>query len=552
MSPTGGARIRVEEVDGQSCVHFRTRAKGCFDAVSLNGLVVSPDGLRFAIPVQTGGSWQVMWNDTLGPGWNGVAELVLGPNGHGLAYAAEDVGGWRVVVDGKPEPLFDSLFASSLQWDPTGDRVGYVAARGGERFVVVGGRPLGPYPGVGTFMFDRNGSFAFVAPSKGRVALVVDGVVVRQHEAVDHLVPEATGRGFAYAFRRGDAWWTRGADDELGPFTGVRELIPLDGGAGPLVILESAGGARVIVAADYRGPDFEEVEPPVTDRAARRWGYIGRDSIESTVLVEGDTVSQERWASDLTLSEVGGRWAFLSHRADGIYVVDDSSASRFDHVVSGTLAWIDAGNRWAVLVGDLDRRRLWIAVEGLDQIRDVDWNEIVEVTTGMQAGVSDAALHDELLRIWVAEQASALLDVPAIRPGQESSSPSQDERHKKGEEVEGDGPTPGQEPDPGVGVSLRRGAGPGDEGVAHGDDAPGVAAATEPLHGNPDELRATEENAGQALVTMHSGRRRPHHNGGSGVPEDQGAGIHIPGACRSPTILTDSWNAEPVVHEVLP
>lgn len=411
VSPDHRTSYEVAERDGRSCVAIGTASERCFDGVSVRDVTFSPDSRRTAYPVQDGGIWRVVIDGKLGPPVDGVGDIVFNFDGSTLAYTALRQGSWHVVVNGRFSEAFEWIYDESLTFSPAGNRLAYAAHRDGLATVVVDGRVLSTHDGVGAIRFDPGGArVAHVARDAGRASLVVDGSVMRTHDQVTDFRFSPSGDDVAYAFREGGASWVGALDRVTGPYATVSSLAYPRAGHLPAIVVRRNSEERVVFG-ERESDWYASVEPPVFDRSGHRWGFVAHDTLGSVVVLDGAVRTTEEWASGLTISVDGGRYAYLAKRGGLTYVVHDEGERGFDLVVPGTLLFLQEEGRWACLAGNLDRRELFVVVENLQATRPFDWAEAGRLMTDGRAG-SAGAEAEAALRAWVAAEARILLGLP--------------------------------------------------------------------------------------------------------------------------------------------
>ncbi len=398
----------MEESGERSCLKVEGAARSCFDGVAVRHILFSPDSRRMAFPVQDGAEWRVVLDGVSGPPVDGVGDMTFSRDGRRLAYSAERGGAWHVVVDGTFGEPFDSLYAGTLTFDPTGRRVGFVAWDGGVAVPVVDGRREAPHEGVAYLGFSTDGEHVgYVARDASRVRLFVDGVPGPGHRAIGgYLFGNAPG-SVAYLARDSAAWWLVRGDERWGPYLGARALTGLAGGTGIAFVAVVEGGERLVV--DGRpGPTFAQVDALSVSVTGDAWGYVGRDSLQSTVIVSGRIMDTRGWAGHLVFSPDGERYAYVVASETEDVVIDDQGVTSFNMVVGETLQFLDDGERWACLAGDLEGRKLYVAVEGEREVRPFEWSVLSEVAPSGTASDPIEEFGVAALRAWVAVEAREL------------------------------------------------------------------------------------------------------------------------------------------------
>jgi len=371
-------RLEIRQRGTQQWLRAGGRESARYHAIPTQALIRSPDGARVAFAAARRDArgrerWHVVVDLEEGRGWDGVAGLRFDPRGRHVLYAAELDGRWRMVVDGREGPAFDSIDLDSLAFSPDGARHGYAALDGECVRIVIGhaigscrralrGLALGHSPAddvvvasdaddprrsllliggalrlaleqpvLGLFSDPARKHWAVKLGADGsgrRPRLVRDGGLLPESDAIGHVVWSADGRTLAYTARDRAGW-------------------------------------SVVVGA-VRGRTYRAVDAPVFSADGRRWGYIARTAARSHVIVDG----RVQWnvptptATALTFSQDGTRVAFVHRHPRGPVVVVGRDAYRFDVLVEGSLRFDRSGRHWAVLAGELARRELFVVVDG--------------------------------------------------------------------------------------------------------------------------------------------------------------------------------------------
>jgi len=416
-----------------------------YDGVGVEALVFSPDSRRLAYPALRDRRWRVVLDGEEGEPFGGVGEIVFSPNSKHVAYLASRGGRWHIVRDGRVGPGFHGVFRRTLDYSADSEHLACaVMAAPGKALVVLDGKPGPVFAQVTGMTFGPGGRLAYIGRNEGSARVVVDG---KQGPTYDEISEVALGRGgrVAYLARRLRSWvavvndvegvahhgaagLTFSADGRhlaYAALEGEAAFVVLDGKAGPrhdgvrvptltftsagrlLYVarqLDRAGGARyVVVHHGEAGPPFAKVVSVGT--AGGRWGYIGRDAEKgSRVVLDSKPGPWLRWASDLTLSPGGKRYAYLARRGKSVAVVVRSTTAtkkkehHLDVVVGGTLVFSPDGQHWGCLAGEREPRRLFMVVDG----RTVAAFKREELTAAMMANPGRA--EAKLVQRWVAAE----------------------------------------------------------------------------------------------------------------------------------------------------
>jgi len=396
LSPDHRTPVHVVARGDRSCVTIGRRDDGCYDALALDGLVFSVAGNHVAYPARIGARWTVVRDGVAGPGWDGIGALMFHRDGGRLAYAALADGSWRVVVNDDVGPAFDAVHWKSFTFAASGRRFAYAARAGDSTHVVVDGIRGPGWEAVGQIAFDAEGRrVVHVGRRAGRAHLVVDGETGPPQDAIAEIALSPSGDGYAYAARDHGQWWVVEPQSRSGPWAAIRALRYAPSGGGLIFVARTDAGEGVAIGGVVQRW-HDSVEAPVFAGDGRRWGYIGHDSGASAVIVNGETIGREREAHDLALSGATNRTAYVARRGDSVAVVDDRGRHPFDMVITGSLQFLGDGSRWVCLIGDSERRRLRVVVEGSATGRPVDWAEITRLI--------ERDPSEETLRAWVAAE----------------------------------------------------------------------------------------------------------------------------------------------------
>ena len=123
----------------------------------------------------------------------------------------------------------------------------------------------------------------------------------------------------------------------------------------------------------------------------------------------GQVMDSHGWAGNLVFSPDGLRYAYLVRNEEADVIVHDRGIEEFDMVVDGTLQFVARGERWACLAGELEGRRLFVTVEGEQDVRPFDWSDFGGVTRSRTATDITTESTLEALRAWVAAESAAIL-----------------------------------------------------------------------------------------------------------------------------------------------
>jgi hypothetical protein len=330
--------------------------------------LVAADADRVVYAAMRGDRWSVVDNGVVSrEAWDAIGEIVVAP--HRLAYAAERVGSWYVVVDGSAEQAWSEILAHTLRFSRDGTHHVYVArdrGRGRDGAARDDGAASNASP-------DDTGA----ERDAGNTHVVVDGMPGAGWTGVGQLVI-ADDDKVLYAARRGDeahvvTVWP-GTSSTRGPRPeGTGDLAPRIGPAYRNVTRLDASGAYAALAADgwhvvnprgELGGPYDAVQTLITRDEHVAW--IARAGAEDVVACDGEVVGRAAAAAI-----AGDSLVMLSRPCDLAYVAKDAAGARlvrggmqepvYDEI-SGLAARGDhigyAGRRagrWSVIVDGQER-----------------------------------------------------------------------------------------------------------------------------------------------------------------------------------------------------
>ncbi|MCE5239956.1 hypothetical protein LLH23_15960 [bacterium] len=220
-----GARLGYAGQRGErQVVCLGERVSPAYDAVE--ELVFSPDGAHYAYAATRGEASMVVRDGKAGPAYPSVGNLVFSPDGLHLTYLATRDDKSCVVSDGKPGPWFPEIgmaYASSgllPTFSADSKQLAYPVTEENGYRLVVNGRvdPLFAQVDVPYPIFTPAGHVIYLATgADDRQCVVVDGRPGPWHERAQHLTLSPDGRRYAYVVWEGN-----------------QERVVLDGQAQPL------------------------------------------------------------------------------------------------------------------------------------------------------------------------------------------------------------------------------------------------------------------------------------------------------------------------------
>ena len=156
--------------------------------------------------------------------YSNVGGMVFSPDGRHLAFAADKIGTWTVVIDGIEGGGYDLVAASSPQYNRGGTSIAFGARRNGKWAVIKEGQTItagADALGKGTPTFGPTGSLAAITLRQGKMYLNVDGVEGKPYSSIAGLVFSSDGKRTAFSAKI-DTSWVQVVDGEEGrPYDGV-------------------------------------------------------------------------------------------------------------------------------------------------------------------------------------------------------------------------------------------------------------------------------------------------------------------------------------------
>jgi Tol biopolymer transport system component len=156
---------------------------------------------------------------------------VFSPDGKRLAYIAQEGGQRFVVLDGKPGARYEAVYKGTLTFSPDSKRLAYFAGKGGMRTVVLDGAEGTPHRDamVFTLRFSPDGTklACAVQLESGKWAIVVNG----KAEAAFDYIGSFTGVNWSPDSRRlayaglVDKQWGAVVDDAGFPYDAIAAMV---------------------------------------------------------------------------------------------------------------------------------------------------------------------------------------------------------------------------------------------------------------------------------------------------------------------------------------
>ena len=268
-----------------------------------------------------------------------------------------------VLRDGVASEPFDGV--ANLRFSKDGRHLAFAARRDGQwSFFLDGSARCGGWEAIAeTALSDEASRYAIIARRARRWHLCSSDVVGPAWDSAAGLVISGDGAHVAAVVREGGRH--RAVRDGVAgqPWDGVEWRSLRMNHAGSVGFIAQRGPQRHAVVDERVGPAFDEVSP-VAFGEAGHFGYIGRGSAGSTVVIDGAPASTWDRATDLCFAPDGRRFAFLASRGGAGLAVVAGTPWAFPSLLEGSLVWSRDGDHFAVVAGDPGQRRLSVHVDG--------------------------------------------------------------------------------------------------------------------------------------------------------------------------------------------
>jgi hypothetical protein len=262
-----GRVVFARKTDDQTRLVVDGKEGEPYEGIAAPGYRPGPGGRRgWFVAAAPGGRRFVVVDGEPEPPFDSVGALSFSANELRAAHYARSGDKWLVVVDGEAGPLYDNVLQSGVKLAENGARVGYGAKRGKDWHVVINGVESPAYAGValGSPVFSPDSRrHAYVASRDGKAFAVIDGMEGPPgYRIPGNVVFSPDSRRAAYALR------------------------------GEPVAGSKAGFAEQwrVVVDGVEGPSFSSVEekrPPLFSPDSARLAYVAGKERKQVVVLDG-------------------------------------------------------------------------------------------------------------------------------------------------------------------------------------------------------------------------------------------------------------------------
>ena len=369
-NPDQTHRVQVRSSWRGQWVELNGKPGPAFPAVASHGLRFSKRGKRLAYPVRIKPLFaeynKRVWgvhehNKKPERFWHGVGNISFSPNGKHLAYSVQDSKGWRVVLDGKIGDRFKGV--SRLQYSSDSSTLVFVAERKKGQIIVANNELVRQYRAIAGLEIGPAGRrIVATVRHKGRWHVSDNGRLSPPYRAIDAILLSNTGNDLAAIVRDGVGTRVILNGSPGIYFDKIRRTSLHFSTLGDVVYVGRRDGREFTVHGTKVGPGFERIDAPVT--RGEQMGYIAHTATASHVIIAGKTVAKTVFARDLAFSTDGLRSAYVVRRGGGVSVIVGNDSYPFELVVPDSLVFAQSGHDWGCIVGSLNKKQLFIAVNG--------------------------------------------------------------------------------------------------------------------------------------------------------------------------------------------
>jgi len=285
------------------------------------GIVFSNDSRHMAYAARVDrNAWCVVRNGNPGPVWEEIKHLTFSPDGSRMVYAARQKNQWHLVEGDKRGPGHSVIL--QLAFSPDSKSLAYIARSKDGAFMVLNDKPQGVYesvPGLPLFS-PTGGRLAYSVGEKTgagviRMRMVVDGKAGKPYDFIGVYLFSADGKQFAYVAHKGDQKMVvhAGAEHDLYDEVGIPVFDP----AGLQLAYKVQKGSKWhIIHNGNIGPAFDTITTPGFSPRGGRMAYLAAEDGLFVVVVDGKVIGKYPWATEPEFSPDGGHYAYVASRGD--------------------------------------------------------------------------------------------------------------------------------------------------------------------------------------------------------------------------------------------
>lgn len=196
-----------------------------------DSLTFSPDQKNAACVVFNEEYMQVLTNDRAGKKYDHIAKgyPIFSPAGNRVGYIADKTGNHFVVVDNHESTGYDG--ACCLRFSPNGKYVAYIAKEDGKQFVVMNGNRLRAYDMIdqstGVIFSPDSQTLAYIAKNDTAdgVHVVINGEESPLFDSITEISFSPDSKNTAYIISRNNEWFVFRNQNKEGPYDKAESLV---------------------------------------------------------------------------------------------------------------------------------------------------------------------------------------------------------------------------------------------------------------------------------------------------------------------------------------
>jgi hypothetical protein len=272
-----------------------------YRGVSRQGIVFSKEGGRYGWVADRDGKQLAIVDGVESPPYDGISSqgIVFSPDGRRCAYLATTGGKTLVVLDGEDGQLFDH--AVGLRFTAHGQHALYMSVRDGKRYAVVDTTAYGPYddlraltepradnPTPDVFEVSSNGArVGFIARRGEEWFVVVDGKEHGPHKGCAGLALSPEGSRASFLATRGEGWFMV-VDGVEQPYSFLKSLSFSPDGK-RLASIQKKGEKQVALIDGVAGKEYDKIDEPGIrfSHDGKRVAYVAEEKGAKLVVVDG-------------------------------------------------------------------------------------------------------------------------------------------------------------------------------------------------------------------------------------------------------------------------
>jgi WD40 repeat protein len=327
----------------------------------------------------------------------GIIEYLftISPNKEHFAFVVKRDNGMCVIVDGKEQKKYDSIWGAGADrkgtfgdrtviygydrkpiFSPDSNKIAYVAQEGTKKFVVVNAIEGKRYDEVCSYKFSPDSQrFGYLAKEAGKIFAIVDAIEGKRYDDVSWFNFSPDSKRFAYI-----AW------------VGEREFIVVDGhekkeypdiynimdytfspdGRKLSYIAEGKGAKDFVVINDVKGKLYNRIGEFLFSSDSKRFAYEAGKDGKSFVVIDGVEFTKYSKPSydkyHVTFSPNSKRVAFIAREGNKEFVVvDGGEGKRYEYNSIGEIHFSPDSKRVAFSVNEGNKS--FLVIDGAEETK---------------------------------------------------------------------------------------------------------------------------------------------------------------------------------------